>query len=153
MEAIVAAIIGAVGSIVAAIFAARASRVPHVPPRNTGLPSESYQPRAKVEVLRPAGTRLPKWVVIFLSLFIPGLGSLLLRGGKARLAMFLALIATIPVAFVVFGPLWGEILFRSSTRSTREVGLWPFVATCVVTPMISVALAYKDWKVVAGGDA
>jgi hypothetical protein len=49
---------------------------------------------------------------------------------------------TVIGAFVVFGPLWGEVLFHAT--SWQELGLYPFLATCAAVEVISVAQAIRD---------
>ena len=83
------------------------------------------------------------WKVI-ISGFIPGLGSLLIRGWKARGLSFLLLFFTIPISFYFFGPYWGQVLFAGTKY--KGAGLLPFIVICVLVLIISVSLAYKDRK-------
>jgi hypothetical protein len=152
METIISAVISAVGVIVAAVITTRASRISHSSPQSSGVSDRPPQTSVDVEVASAAGRRWSAWAIVPI-LLVPGLGSLLIRGWKARKGPFLSLFLTIPIAFVVFGPLWGEVLFKSSDRATREFGLWPFLATCAVVLAISAALTFYDQKVVRNNDA
>lgn len=86
---------------------------------------------------------LPRWAVILIAIFVPGLCSVLLRG-KSRLWVMACLCATPFLAFVILGPLWGEVLFIHTKYA--ESGLYPFLLICFATPLGSVWIALRDWK-------
>jgi hypothetical protein len=97
-------------------------------------------------------------VVVLVALVLPGIASLMLRGWKEAGLRSLLLLAAIPVALFVFGPLWDGVIFAKSSRAVRNFGLWPFVATCVAVMLFSVWRAIQDRRVViarleASGDA
>jgi uncharacterized membrane protein len=84
---------------------------------------------------------LPVGVIILVALILPGLSSALIRGSAWRCIF---LILTILVAFLIFGPLWGEVLFRSTQYD--NTGLYPFIATCAGVEVVSVVWAINDRK-------
>ena len=161
MEAIVAAIISATGMIIAAVITARANRQSHVRPlppparpKAPLLPTDKLQEAesersgtlsgspSRHRTLNSEEAATPATWKVLISFVVPGLGSLLLRGWEKRGLAFMLLFFAIPTAYLIFGPLWGEVLFSGSQY--KETGLWPFLATCVVVPIISLALAYSD---------
>lgn len=83
--------------------------------------------------------RSPVWLVVLVAMIVPGLSSFLIR---RRVGRFLCHLAAMPLAFLLFGPIWGEVLFPSPNLS--ELGLFPFIATCTATYGASVYLALKD---------
>jgi hypothetical protein len=83
----------------------------------------------------------PKWAIMLVAIVLPGLASVLIRGLVGVLTM-VVLWATVITAFVFFGPIWGEVLFRNSPL--REAGLYPFLGTCVALDLTSVVLALRD---------
>src|SRR5262245_52974278 len=88
--------------------------------------------------------RLSYPVVVLVALLLPGVASLMLRGWKEVGPRSLLLLATIPVALLVFGPLWDNVIFANSSRALRNVGLWPFLATCVAVLIFSLWRAIQD---------
>jgi hypothetical protein len=86
--------------------------------------------------------RAPVAAVVLIAALVPGLSSSLIRGTVWRC---LCLAPIIPIAFLFFGPLWGEVLFRSSP-AWREFGLYPFVLTCLLVEAVSILLALDDRK-------
>jgi hypothetical protein len=89
--------------------------------------------------------RTPLPVILLLAILVPGLSSSLLRGTAWRC---LCLAPVIPLAFLFFGPFWGEVLFPASSWS--ELGLYPFALTCLVVEIASVLLALRDRKRMLG---
>ena len=92
--------------------------------------------------------RLSYPVVVLVALLLPGVASLMLRGWKEAGLRSLLLLAAIPVALLVFGPLWGDVIFASSPRALRNFGLWPFVAISVAVLLFSLWRAIQDRRVV-----
>lgn len=92
--------------------------------------------------------RLRYPIVVLVALLLPGIASLMLRGWQEVGLRSLLLLAAIPVAFLVFGPLWGGVIFATSPPALRNFGLWPFVATCVVVWLLSLWRAIQDRRVV-----
>jgi serine/threonine protein kinase len=92
----------------------------------------------------PKILRLHISFIVLLSVLIPGLGSLLIRGWKAVGVRSISLLLAIPIAFLVFGPLWGEVIFAWAGKTMQELGLWPFLMTCLIVPIISVKFALQD---------
>jgi hypothetical protein len=93
---------------------------------------------------QPANTfaRSPLAAIVLLAILLPGLSSSLIRRTPWHC---LCLAPIIPVAFLFFGPFWGEVLFRASP-AWREFGLYPFVLTCVAIEAVSIILALQDRK-------
>jgi hypothetical protein len=89
--------------------------------------------------------RMPLPAILLVAVLVPGLSSSLIRGTVWRCV---CLAPAIPVAFIFFGPVWGEVLFPSSSWS--EFGLYPFVLTCLVVEIVSVLLALGDRKRMLG---
>ena len=83
--------------------------------------------------------RLPQSVIILVAMLVPGLSSSLIRGSAWRCVI---LVTTVLAAFLVFGPLWGEVLFPSPPLT--NLGLYPFVVTCGVVEIVSVVQAMRD---------
>jgi hypothetical protein len=83
--------------------------------------------------------RTPLPVIVLLAVLVPGLSSSLIRGTAWRCV---CLATIVPVAFFFFGPFWGEVLFPSSSWS--ELGVFPFVLTCVAVDIFSIVLALVD---------
>jgi hypothetical protein len=81
-------------------------------------------------------TPLP--AVLLLAILVPGLSSSLIR---RKVWWCLCLAPVIPLAFLFFGPVWGEVLFRSSSTQWREFGVYPFLLTCVIVEITSLLLA------------
>jgi hypothetical protein len=92
----------------------------------------------------PKILRLHILFIVLLSALMPGLGSLLIRGWKAAGMRSICLLLAIPIAFLVFGPLWGEVIFASASMTVRELGLWPFLIICLSVSIISVSFALQD---------
>ena len=105
-------------------------------------------PTARLAPTQQVRLRYP--VVIVLGLLLPGFASLLIRGWREVGLRSLLLLMAIPLAFVVFGPLWGSVIFAGSPQEFRNLGLWPFVAVCVAAPLLSVTYALKDRRLVIG---
>ena len=92
--------------------------------------------------------RLSYPVVVLVAIFLlPGIASLMLRGWKEAGLRSLLLLAVIPVALLVFGPLWGDVIFATSPRALRNFGLWPFLATCVAVWVFSLWRAIQDRRI------
>jgi len=72
---------------------------------------------------------------------LPGLVYWLIRRDSKGLLAFLLLILGIPIAFALFGPLWALVIFRDTTYS--EFGLYPFIATCIIIPITSLAITIR----------
>ncbi|MCG8649076.1 MAG: hypothetical protein MI861_04550 [Pirellulales bacterium] len=108
-----------------------------------------YQSPTTVDELVPASSHRratdKPWSVlqvVLLGLLIPGLPSALIGRSAAGMLKFLTLSLTIPFAFVVFGPLWGEVMFAGTPYT--ETGFYPFVATCLIVPPLSIAIGLND---------
>jgi hypothetical protein len=108
---------------------------PYEPPRAPGIAPPEEPARGRI---------WPVWLVIATALVLPGLPSLAMLGWRRRGLVFLVLVLVVPAAFAFFGPIWDLILFAGADRPTREFGLWPFLATCGLTPITSVALGVRD---------
>jgi hypothetical protein len=89
----------------------------------------------------PGFESAPRWAIIVVALALPGLSSALIRGMAGLLTM-IALWATAIAAFIFFGPVWGEVLFRKPPL--KDAGLYPFLFTCLMVELGSVALALRD---------
>ncbi len=87
---------------------------------------------------------LPVWAILLTGMALPGLPSLLMRGPWVGGVRFAVLVAVVPVAFVVFGPVWGEVLFAHADHQTQEFGLWPFLGCCLLVPVVSTVLGFRD---------
>ncbi len=99
----------------------------------------------------PAGSRLRYSTAMVIAMLVPGLASRMLRGRRnAGPGPLLLLLAT-PCAFVVFGPLWGEVLFANGGEQTRNFGLVPFVMVWALLVVASVVLASRDWHAIDAG--
>jgi len=102
--------------------------------------------------MRGAGQTLPLRlrypVVVLIALLLPGVASLMLRGWQEVGRRSLVLLAAIPVAFLVFGPLWGDVIFARSPKWLRDIGIWPFLAICVAVALYSLWRALQDRRVV-----
>jgi hypothetical protein len=83
----------------------------------------------------------PKWAIMLVAVLVPGLASALIRGLAGVLTMGV-LWAAVVLAFIFFGPIWGEFLFRNS--SLKEAGLYPFLGTCIVVELTSAGMALRD---------
>ena len=81
-------------------------------------------------------------MVVVAGLLIPGLPSLLMRRSSRGIFYFVMLLLTIPLALLFFGPFWDLVLFAGSDFG--QAGLYPFLATCVLTPVFSVWLGFRD---------
>jgi hypothetical protein len=84
---------------------------------------------------------MPEIVIVLLAVLVPGLSSSLIRR-SAWPCLFL--VASVPLAFGVFGPLWGEVFFRSP--ALKDAGLYPFLFTCALVAVISAVMAISDRK-------
>lgn len=93
----------------------------------------------------PLRLRYP--VVLVLGILLPGMASLMLRGWREVGPRSVALLVAIPMAFLIFGPLWGDVLFSASTQEVQRLGKWPFIATCIVVPIVSLVYAVQDRQV------
>jgi hypothetical protein len=89
-------------------------------------------------------SRRPLWLVLIIAVVVPGMSCLLVSGWRAARLRFFLLLLGIPFAFVVFGPVWGEVLFTSSSHEVREAGLWFFVLSCLLTIGLSIWFALRD---------
>ncbi len=102
-------------------------------------------PSTQTDSLQLASSLPKPWssaAIVVVGVLVPGLPSLMMRRSVAGLCRFLVLLLLIPVGFAFFGPFWGEILFAGTTYV--EAGLYPFVATCVITPALSVWCGFRD---------
>jgi hypothetical protein len=79
--------------------------------------------------------------IVFLSIVVPGLGSSLIRSSPKR---FFLLTGTVAIAFGIFGPPWGEILFKNSRW--QDAGLYPFLPIFTAIEIASVRMAIEDRK-------
>ena len=66
--------------------------------------------------------RLRYPVVVLVAFLLPGVASLMLRGWREVGLRSLLLLAAIPVAFLIFGPLWGGVIFATSPKEIRNLG-------------------------------
>lgn len=78
-------------------------------------------------------------MIILLAVLVPGLSSSLIRGTPWRCVCLTTIVSA---SFLFFGPFWGEVLFPSSSWS--ELGVFPFVLTCVAVEVVSIVLAVGD---------
>lgn len=131
-------IIGALFAILAMIFVAKKFLSQKVPESDKSIDRFGETPQ-------PLRVSYP--VVLLVAILLPGVASLMLRGWKEVGPRSVLLFAAIPLAFLIFGPLWGEVIFATSTKAVQELGLWPFIATCVVVPIISLIYALKDRRI------
>ena len=83
--------------------------------------------------------RNSRFVIMLLALLVPGLSSSLIRRSPKPC---LLLCPAIPVAFLFFGPFWGEVLFSKPPIS--EWGNAPFLLCCLAVPLTSILLALND---------
>ena len=83
--------------------------------------------------------RNSRFVIVLLALVVPGLSSSLIRRSPKPC---LLLCSTVLVAFLFFGPLWGEVLFPRTP--TCNWGVYPFVLIYVLVARTSILLALKD---------
>ena len=88
--------------------------------------------------------RLPVAWSLLIAVAVPGFASQLLgaAGGGRR---FATLSGTAVLSFVVFGPVWGELVFAGTPYA--NAGLIPFLVTWLATIVASVATAARDWQV------
>jgi hypothetical protein len=82
--------------------------------------------------------RMPAIGIILLAILVPGLSSSLVRGSVWKCATLCGVVAA---AFLIFGPLWGEVLFPGRLS---ELGLYPFLLTVGVVETISIVMAISD---------
>ena len=79
---------------------------------------------ATPEPVTDSFARTPCYLVVLLALIVPGLSSSLIRRSPKPC---LLLCPVIPVAFVFFGPFWGEVLFpqhpMSEWRNAQRIPL------------------------------
>ena len=102
-------------------------------------------PSAQTDSLQLASSLPMPWstaAIVVVGVLVPGLPSLMMRRSAAGIARFFVLLLQIPVGFAFFGPIWGEILFAGTAYV--ESGLYPFVATCFITPSLSVWCGFRD---------
>lgn len=102
-------------------------------------------PSTQTESLQLLSSRPRPWstaAIVVFGVLVPGLPSLKMRRSAVGIYRFLVLLLMIPVGFAFFGPFWGEILFAGTTYA--EAGLYPFVATCFITPVLSVWCGFRD---------
>jgi hypothetical protein len=90
----------------------------------------------------------PPWVIAIVAAVVPGLSSCLILG-TAGLRKMLLLWLVLIAAFLLFGPLWGEVLFRRTPL--QEMGLYPFMAIYAAVDVASVILALRDRRRVSEG--
>lgn len=86
--------------------------------------------------------------MLLLSILVPGLCSVLIRG-RHRLVVMIILWAVPVASFFIFGPLWGEVLFRHTPYA--EVGVYPFMIICFAVAITSVGMGLHDWEAVRSG--
>ena len=101
----------------------------------------AYAPPPNLRTL----ARLPITCAAAISLIIPGFGSMLLgapHGGKK----LMLLSGSVIVAFIFFGPIWGEVLFKGTRY--RDAGFIPFLSSCACSMIVSVLIAMRDWNIV-----
>jgi hypothetical protein len=107
------------------------------------LPSAPASQPVQTAVASPSRPP-PVWFVGLIALLLPGLGSVLTKGWRARKVVFFMLFPFIPIAFVFFGPVWKEVLFPDSPQSDK--GLLPFLGCCVLTQAVSLVVALVDLR-------
>jgi hypothetical protein len=115
------------------LFTSRLMINPYAPP---GTQADSHQ---SVKSLRKPWS---DFAILVLGVLVPGLPSLMMRRSVAGMVRFLILLLIIPASFALFGPFWGEVLFAGTQYV--EAGFYPFVATCCITPVLSVWLGFSE---------
>lgn len=103
--------------------------------------SNPYDPpsgSADAELAGRANARWSAAAIVVVGILLPGWPSYQMR----RSLLGGALLLSIPVAFVVFGPVWDVLLFP--TPPLNEFGFYPFLAICISAPLFSVWLGFVD---------
>ena len=76
-----------------------------------------------------------------------GLPSVVMNPSFSTVVRFALLIIALPAAFMIFGPLWGNVLFAKTAYT--DLGIYPFFATCFCVPLLSVWLGFRDRRQLA----
>ena len=106
-----------------------------------GLKRRSAQVEEDVAVL-PKKMRFNLVFVVLTSIFAPGSGSLALRGWAAVGRRSIALLVSVPLLFLFFGPFWSYVLFAGPGPQPSGEGL--FFSTSTVVLLISIGYAIRD---------
>ncbi len=101
---------------------------------------------------RPAPRRVslaanwPTAAIVVIAVLLPGVASVLLRGWHEAGKRVTSLWLTLGVAYLLCGPMWGGLFFARAGHLVKELGLVPFVATCLAVVAISVRATLEDRK-------
>jgi len=113
-------------------------------PATNGTVREHSSPRFTSNKLHPSD-RIQHWSTSFIwvtGILGFGLPSVILRPSFVTIARCVLLAFAIPAAFLCFGPYWAEELFSDTSYS--DLGVYPFIATCICIPFLSVWLGFRD---------
>lgn len=105
-------------------------------------------PRALEPVRVRKAPRVSVWSVpatVVCGLILPGVPSVLMRRSVSASICGGLIFLAIPVSFGFFGPFWGMVLFPDGPYS--GAGLYPFLASCVIVPVVSVIQGLWDRRV------
>jgi hypothetical protein len=124
----------------AARFVDRQLREAHAP---SAEPTEQGPRSGPHEQLPLENSSLwPTSMIWLIGLLGFGLPSVCMRPSFSTVVRFGLLIVSLPTAFILFGPCWAEVIFVGTRYS--GLGIYPFIATCILIPFLSVWLGFRD---------
>ena len=87
---------------------------------------------------------LPLAWAILIAFVIPGLPVWVMRRDWKGFIIFATVIAIVPLALLFFGPFWDLVLFDGTPYD--QWGFYPFLATLVAVPCLSVLVSIKEHR-------
>jgi hypothetical protein len=85
---------------------------------------------------------MPVLYALLIAAVLPGFASMLL-GARLGARKFAIMSGGVVAAFVFFGLVWGELLFKGTPRS--QDGLIPFLVVWACSILTSLLVARNDW--------